>query len=166
MKRCKILLYSFFGAFWSILSCLFECEYDNVIRKGLLLHQKLRTRTKWNSKIFNHEISPHASQSKTSLKRIMCSWLVSTWVDSPPLLFQWCMIPIDRGISDLSIYMDSTNTHIRFTPDLFLQINEAWTRSENIGVCLFFQLICLSVKSDLCHIGGGKKKRNWVTWTM
>jgi len=38
--------YSFFGAFWSILSCLFECAYDNVIREGLLLHQKLRAKTK------------------------------------------------------------------------------------------------------------------------
>ncbi len=79
---------------------------------------------------------------------------------TPRSFLQWCITLIDRGISDLSIYMmqihesdsDRIYFHIWMWPGTDLKKKKK------------FQLTHPLVISNLCHMKG--KKWNWVTWTM
>ncbi len=57
------------------------------------------------------------------------------------LTFRWRRSRIYRGISDLSAYRAGANARVWFISDLFLHMNEAWNRSENIGVHVTFSCL-------------------------
>ncbi len=79
--------------------------------------------------------------SATQLKRFHLLQVCLYRETFQKLTFRWCMSRIYRGISDLTAYTAGTKAHIRFISDLFPHMNEAWNRSENIGIHVTFSCL-------------------------
>ncbi len=62
-----------------------------------------------------------------------------------------------RGISDLSAYTAGANARIRFISDLFPHMNEAWNRSENIGIHAIFSCLHSRGPYPICATWEEKK---------
>ncbi len=92
--------------------------------------------------------------------------LFCRYVCTAKRIFQWRRSRFYRERYDLTAYTADANALIRFISDLFPHMNEAWNRSENIGIrAIFFPCLHCRGPCPICATWE-EKHWNWVTWTM